>query len=180
MDIEYRKVAESELDEFRRIRLLALRESPTAFGSSFEESSVHPDEYFTGLIKVEDSDGMLCGAWDGNHLCGVGGLRRDGRLKQRHRASIWGMYVEPDRRGKRVGHAILDRLLAKARAIPELAIIMLTVEASNAPALRLYSQFGFVKVGTEPMALRVDGRYWDLDQMALHLGGGAHPAGNVP
>lgn len=54
--------------------------------------------------------------------------------------------VSPDMRRLGVGAALMEALLAQSRS-EALSALSLEVRASNAPALALYSRFGFVRTG---------------------------------
>ncbi len=56
------------------------------------------------------------GAFEGETLRGMVGLERERRSKTRHKAKVVGMYVAPEVVGQGVGRALLDRLVAEARA----------------------------------------------------------------
>ena len=61
--------------------------------------------------------------------------------------------------------AAIDR----ARQIPGLGLIRLSVESTNEPATSLYASLGFETFGVERRALLVGGEYFDQSLMALVL-----------
>jgi len=77
------------------------------------------------------------------------------RTKVRHRGHVVGMYVVPERARRGIGRALLDAQIDRARAIPGLAGLTLTVTAGNDGARTLYERAGFVVVGRDPDAVRV-------------------------
>ncbi len=92
--IELRVLSAQDAAEFQRLRLEALRDSPTAFSSSYE------DERDRDLVRVAerispDGLGLIFGAFDGGRLVGTAGFRREGGRKLEHKSFIWGMYVTP-------------------------------------------------------------------------------------
>lgn len=158
-ELVYRRLAPSDVTEYRRLRLYGLRESPAAFGSSFEEESKRPLPMFVG--RLESSDGQwTIGALAGKRLAGVVSLVRDPSLKRRHRAAIYGMYVAPGWRRKGVGRELICRAIAVAESLAGVKQLHLGVVSSNRPALRLYESVGFVSYGEEPRALFIRGRYY--------------------
>ena len=60
---------------------------------------------------------------------------------------------------------MVEQVLARARTRVEQ--VHLAVTANNAAAVALYEHLGFVRYGTEPRALRVNGR--DLDEHLMVL-----------
>jgi len=89
------------------------------------------------------------------------------REKMRHRGDIWGVYVAPDARGTGVGRRVMEHILEHART--RVLQVHLAVTATNAAAVALYDRLGFVRYGTEPRALKVNGRYLDEHLMVLQF-----------
>jgi ribosomal protein S18 acetylase RimI-like enzyme len=154
---------------FRRLRLFGLQESPTAFGSSYKQAKKIPLKEHAKRLNLTRSEGVVVGAFEKNQLVGIGGLLRHDGIKERHKAFVWGMYVQPEFRKRGIGRAILNRLVATAVSIKGLIIVKLAVESSNIPAKKLYESFGFRIIGREPKALCVDGVFFDEDFMILEM-----------
>jgi ribosomal protein S18 acetylase RimI-like enzyme len=156
---------------YQALRLHGLRESPAAFGSTYEGEVDTPlAEIAARLARGAAGENVVFGAWDeGGQLVGVAGLGRGTSLKTRHRAGVWGMYVAPEARGGGVGRALLAALIAHARSLDGVERLVLGVEAGNEPARALYRSFGFVTYGLEPQAYLLDGEYWDSELMTLRL-----------
>ena len=74
--------------------------------------------------------------------------------------------AHPDHRRRGVGAALLDHLLAVARAT-RAALVTLEVRRTNHPAITLYEQRGFVRVGVRPAYYQEDGE--DAVVMTLNL-----------
>ena len=90
------------------------------------------------------------------------------RLSQ-HTAVIWGMHVAAEHQEKGYGRALLIAALDRAREVPGLALVRLSVESTNEPARTLYASLGFDTYGVERRALLVGGKYYDEELMALEL-----------
>lgn len=166
-----RRLGAEDAAEYQALRLRGLRESPEAFGSSYEEEVDRPLEMVAGrLAGGAANESAAFGAFDAaGALVGVGGLYRDTHRKARHRANVVGMYVAPEARGQGIGRALLDALVAHARSIEGVHRLELGVTTTNAPARALYRAFGFVPYGVQPDAYRADGRSWDSELMTLAL-----------
>jgi ribosomal protein S18 acetylase RimI-like enzyme len=108
------------------------------------------------------------GAFVEGKLCGYVGLDRETRTKCRHKATLVGMYVEPETAGRGLGRALVDALLDEARA-DGLELIVLTVTEGNANAQGLYERCGFRSFGVEPHAIKVGGRAYGKNHMYLLL-----------
>ncbi len=78
--------------------------------------------------------------------------REQGREKRRHVAWVLRMYVAAS--GAGVGRLLLRAALGRARELPGVAKVNLTVAAHNARAIRLYESEGFRSIGREEDAFR--------------------------
>jgi ribosomal protein S18 acetylase RimI-like enzyme len=163
MDI--RRLQPTDAEPYRALRLRALREHPEAFTSSFEEDSQEP---VAASQKRLEGKVRMWGAFVDGALVGIVGLDPEARLKNRHKAHVVGMYVAPEAGRRGVGRALMDALLADARA-SGFELLVLTVTAGNDGARDLYVRCGFKTFGIEPGAIKVDGRAYDKDHMALPL-----------
>jgi ribosomal protein S18 acetylase RimI-like enzyme len=81
-----------------------------------------------------------------------------------------GMGVRKGYRRQGIGERLAARTIAEAKELG-LERIELEVYASNVPAIRLYEKMGFGVEGVKKRACRIDGRYDDVVDMALFLGG---------
>lgn len=157
---------------YQVLRLRGLRESPEAFGSTYEGEVDTPLEQIAErLSRGSDRENVMFGAFNenGGALVGLAGLGRGTSLKTRHRCGIWGMYVAPEGRGRGVGRALMSALIAHARTLQGVERLVLGVESGNEAARALYHALGFVTYGIEPQAYKLDGRYWDSELMTLDL-----------
>lgn len=157
---------------YQALRLRGLRQSPAAFGSTYEnEAGIPLEEIAERLACGADGDDVIFGAFDdeGGALVGLAGVRRGTSLKTRHRGGVWGMYVAPEARGRSVGRALVSALIAHARTLEGVERLVLGVESGNDAARALYHALGFVTCGIEPQAYKLDGRYWDSEMMTLDL-----------
>ena len=169
--LSVRELSGDDADDFRRLRLRALKEHPDAFGSSYEAESAVPLEAAAERLRrnAESGDSFTLGAYRGSRLVGMVGFYQETREKTRHRGNIWGMYVPLEEQGKGVARALLTRAIELARALPGLEQIELAVVTRNRRARGLYAALGFETYGTEPRALFVDGEYLDEEHMVLLL-----------
>ena len=78
-----------------------------------------------------------------------------------------GILVHRDFRSRGVGSALLAEVLERCRGRFE--VVVLSVFATNEGARRLYQSVGLSLTGTVPRAVRRNGQYIDLDQMAILL-----------
>ena len=97
------------------------------------------------------------------------GLHRDHHHKAAHKVHLWGMYVAPEQRRQGVAAALLAAAIAHARTLPGVAWAHLSVSDTAPAARRLYDRAGFHCWGSEPDALRHDGRSGVEHHLALRL-----------
>lgn len=163
----------ADLDAFFQLRLRGLQAHPEAFGTSHQEAlEKGPAQYEAILQGTQAADGnFVLGASiaPGLELIGTVGLRREPRLKERHKAVVVGMYVAPEAAGRGVGRALLDDLLARSEQIEGLRQIQLVVTKQNEAARHLYESLGFRCYGREVDALCIDGIFRDADLMARFI-----------
>jgi RimJ/RimL family protein N-acetyltransferase len=155
---------------YQALRLRGLRESPTAFSSSYEdEVGRSVAEVVARVLPAADGSKRVFGAFVDGALGGIVTFVRPQRPKLEHTSEIVGMYVAPEHRRQRLGRALVDSVVRHARTLAGVEQIKLAVTASNEPARRLYRAVGFVRYGVEPNALRVEGVYYDEELYALRL-----------
>ena len=168
--MEIRFLKSQNAAAYRDLRLQALRESSTAFGSSYEqETCLSLTDFAARLRPHNDSTNGIFGAFsDSEQLIGMLGFSRESRPKRAHIGSLWSMYVLPEFRRQGIGEALLDEALSHARRVGVLQIV-LTVTTSNLAACSLYRSRGFERFGLERDALFIDGTYFDEEHLALHF-----------
>lgn len=166
-----RRLSGEDAAVYQALRLRGLRESPEAFGSSYEEEVDRPLERVAErLAGGAANESAVFGAFDaGGALVGVGGLYRETHLKARHRATVVGMYVAPEVRGQGIGRALLAAVVAHARSMDGVRRLELGVTTTNASARALYRAFGFTAWGVQPDAYRAGGQSYDSEMMTLAL-----------
>jgi ribosomal protein S18 acetylase RimI-like enzyme len=168
MTITIRLLDAADAAAFKTVRLRAVDTSPTSFLPTLDEEAALPAGEFAARITPTPVQAVF-GAFDGRTLVGIAGVRRDARTKVAHKATIWGVYVEPAYRGRGIAQSLLDSATAHASHAWQCRQLMLCVNAINDAAERLYASQGFVRIGTEPRALCIDGRFYDEHYMVKLL-----------
>jgi len=168
-EMETRRLTEHDVEALWELRLQALEFAPGAFGESAEEHRQTSMEAYANRLRDGGDENFVIGAFAGSGLVGMVGFYRELRLKRRHRGGIWGMFVAPSSRGQGVGAALLQDALTRAKSIPGLRSVHLSVTATQPAARRLYVSAGFVPYGTEPGALMVGDRYIDEEHLILRF-----------
>jgi ribosomal protein S18 acetylase RimI-like enzyme len=165
IEFEIRPVTRDDTPAWRELRLESLTRHPEAFASSHEEFALLDARAVAGGIPAPGGDDILFGVFTGGALAGCVGFYREKGLKVRHKGVMWGVYLRPILRGRGVGEALIDRLIAHARAHVE--ILKCAVNPANLGARNLYLSRGFEPYGREPRALRTGGRDHDDELLAL-------------
>jgi ribosomal protein S18 acetylase RimI-like enzyme len=165
--LHFRPLQRDHWQAFRALRLMSVADSPLAIYPTYEEEASRSPEDIQDRI-AESASQVVFGAFDGETLVGIAGLRGDPLVQVAHKAVLWGVFVHPDWRRGGLARRLLGELFAHARA-RGVTQVKLSVNTGNAKAAALYRSLGFELYGREPRAMRVDGRYHDEDLMLLRL-----------
>ncbi|MET0320352.1 MAG: GNAT family N-acetyltransferase [Duganella sp.] len=160
MSILIRRLTPADSAAFQSLRLSGLRETPTAFTSSYEEECNTPLSV-TEAYFASDAGRNRFGAFDGDRLVGMVGVGREPQIKLRHKAFIRGMQVDVAYRGTGVGRQLMNEAMACIATMEGVTKVTLAVTVGNAAAIHLYESLGFKVYGREHHALIVDGVAYD-------------------
>ncbi|OLC57261.1 MAG: hypothetical protein AUH85_03925 [Chloroflexi bacterium 13_1_40CM_4_68_4] len=146
-----RPIRADEWRELREIRLHALADTPSAFGSTFAEENERPDDWWRerAALASRALDRVTFVAEDGTRFRGLAtGFRESATHTHVHLFSMW---VEPAARRSGVARGLVQAVCEWARGL-EARSVRLGVTVTNAPAIRLYESCGFAPTGrTEPL-----------------------------
>src|SRR5437764_13470551 len=103
-DLQIRPLEPADAEAYQALRLLGLRETPEAFGSTFEEDVTLAREVVAERLAHSRTSParVVFGAWRDAALVGVVGAMQSPKRKTRHAAVVWGAYVAPEQRGQGV------------------------------------------------------------------------------
>src|SRR5512143_1345489 len=121
-----RRLRPEDAESLVALRREALVEEPLAFGASIDDDrGLSLDFVRTAL--ADDQEQAVFGHFEGTSLTGMVGIIREARVKRRHQAVIWGMYVSPFARRSGVGRGLLAAAVAHARLWPPVELLHLSV-----------------------------------------------------
>ena len=167
--VTVRLLENDDATAYHALRLEGLRGAPTAFGSSEVEEAGLTRAQVEARLTAGLPDIATFGAFLDGQLVGAATLLCNPRVKTGHRANLVAMYVTAAARGHGIGRKLIDAVVARARTLPRVEEITLSVTVGNGEARRLYERAGFEVYGIKPRALKIDGQYYDMDLMALRL-----------
>jgi ribosomal protein S18 acetylase RimI-like enzyme len=160
-----RHLTPEDIPVLREARLEGLRNHPEAFSADLAVwEALTPEVWRTRVMN-----GNWFGAFVGDALAGICAISVSYSSKTSHIGEFGAMYVRAGHRGKHVGDALIDAVIAFATQKFEL--VTLTVIAENAPAIALYERHGFATTGKMPRAIRIGDRYYDELYMVRDLVG---------
>lgn len=155
MSLEIKSLTAERWEDYREIRLEALKTESPAFGSSYEEEEKFPTE------KWKERIGSMLFCLDEGVPVGMISYVIRNRLKTNHGADIFSMYVKPEHRGKGLGDMLVKGAIKRIMENKGVTKIVLSVVTSQEPAVRLYEKNGFKPVGILHGELQVDGVFYD-------------------
>ncbi|WP_157979786.1 GNAT family N-acetyltransferase [Kribbella monticola] len=152
-----RPLGPEDARQYREFRLQALRDSPSAFTSSYEEEVEKPLEFtIDRLLGGGRPKDVTLGALDDDgQLLGIAGMTVEPRRQVQHKATLFGMAVAPAAAGRGIGKTLVTAIVEQGAATDGLLQIGLTVSEGNERAERLYRSCGFEEWGREPQAVIV-------------------------
>ena len=151
-----RELTTDDWELMRDVRLAALADAPSAFGSTYAREAAFTETQWRGRVSERSvtflaygpaadgpaADGPAAdGPADGPAPAGLAGVYVEDSLPQV--VSVW---VRPAARGLGAGEALIEATAAwaKSRSFP---VLYLWVTEANAPARRLYARCGFAPTG---------------------------------
>ena len=140
--VTIRRIRPDEGARLRAIRIEALADSPSAFGSTLAETIRRPYAYWEhrAADNAAGEESVLFVAEEPEGWCGLAGAYRD--ESDRTSADLISMWVRPAYRGQALGRRLVESVVAWARG-HGLAQLALWVETGNASAIALYECCGF-------------------------------------
>jgi ribosomal protein S18 acetylase RimI-like enzyme len=130
---------------FKAVRLLALKDAPHAFGSTYAKESQFADaEWLRRVERMNGERGAGFLAMDGETGCGIAGsFLHQNDPTRAHLVSMW---TAPTHRQQGIGRLLVGEVLKWAHG-RNARILLLMVTSNNEPAMRFYQRLGFTRTG---------------------------------
>ncbi|MBT3602186.1 MAG: GNAT family N-acetyltransferase [Candidatus Latescibacteria bacterium] len=125
------------------VRLRALQDTPSAFGSTHAREALFTDEMWIVRATLQP-DRVTYLAMDGQEACGIiGGFLN---LEEGPRVTLVSMWVAPTHRCVGVGQQLVQAITGWAKA-QSVGRLFLQVTNNNDLAIAFYQRIGFAKTG---------------------------------
>lgn len=141
--------------EYKDLRLLALQTDPQAFDEPYSRPSLWDDEKWQRRLREANEGKTSCMLFARleRKLIGMVGFYRNEDDLASHTAQIWGVYVDPQKRGQGVAKSLFTEILKVLTNNPDIATVKLQVNTDQPIAKKLYESFGFTVTTTSQIQL---------------------------
>jgi ribosomal protein S18 acetylase RimI-like enzyme len=139
--VEISTLAPPEWQQYKDLRLQALREEPGAFSSTYNETYSNTDEYWqTRLMDAQQQEkSWIFFAKQESKLVGM--VSANGA--DHNSIQVHGVFVAREFRGNRIGKLLMDTLISKIAQNSRYEKLYLDVNAEQVAAVNLYQSCGF-------------------------------------
>jgi RimJ/RimL family protein N-acetyltransferase len=136
----------SEWDLFRDVRLLALKDAPGAFTTSYTQAAQRTPETWQSLVCGPTK--QIFGLFDCERLVGITGAFAWPDDASGETATLVMSYILPPYRGRGLSRLLYAAALDWTRAHPRFKRVIVAMRASNAASRRACERQGFAPVRT--------------------------------
>ena len=147
---------------YKSLRLEGLKESPLAFGKTYEEEvAIEDDIWKDRLIRTQKGELWHFFAKHEDTCVGMIGGYRDPLKKFNHIVHIVSVYVRPEFRGMGIGKKLFTEFMNAVQKDTTVKKVKLMVVDSQDAAKHMYEAAGFRQVGIQQQELHHEGVYYD-------------------
>jgi RimJ/RimL family protein N-acetyltransferase len=143
-----RALAVSEWELFRDVRLMALKDAPGVFATSYSQAAQRTPETWQSLVSGPTN--QVFGLFDGAVLIGITGAFAWPDDHSAETATLVMSYIVPAFRGRGLSRLLYAAALDWTRAHPRFTRVIVAMRASNAASRRACKGHGFAPVRTAP------------------------------
>ncbi len=167
--MEIRLFTEQDAQSLWDLRMLALETNPWSFVDSPEELRATSVQEFATRLRADHAENFIVGAFEQGAAIGMVGCYQEVPLKRRHKAWIWGVFVAPAARGRGISKSLMQAAIQRAKSIPGVEMLLLTVAVDQPAPRKLYASLGFRSFGVEPRGLKIGDDSHDEENMVLEF-----------
>jgi ribosomal protein S18 acetylase RimI-like enzyme len=167
--VEVRLFTEQDAQSLWDLRMHALETEPWSFVDSPEELRAMSVKQFATRLRADTAENFIVGAFERGAAVGMVGCYQEVPLKRRHKAWIWGVFVAPAARGRGIAKSLMLTAIERAKSIPALEMLLLTVGVGQPAPRKLYESLGFRSFGIEPCGLKIGNESHDEENMVLEF-----------
>jgi ribosomal protein S18 acetylase RimI-like enzyme len=167
--VEIRELTDQDAQALWDLRLLALETDPWSFVESPEELRAIGIEEYAQRLQSNSTANFVVGAFEQNQLLGMVGFYQEQPKKRRHKGWIWGVYVKEEARGRGLAKSLMQEAITRAKAIPGLEVLLITVSVNQPAPRNLYLSLGFRSIGIEPQGLKIGADHLDEEHLVLEF-----------
>lgn len=143
--IDIAKLIPDRWDEYKNLRLRALKSDPEAYGLLYDEALKKSEEEWRTLLEQADEgvDHWIFFAKLNGELVGMVSARITIPPGDGDTVKVGEVYVAREARGKGISKMLFQRLLSEITKNPKWKYAKVKVFTSQEPAIELYKSFGF-------------------------------------
>jgi len=163
VEAEFRELDKDDAESLIALRLSVMKTNPYSFTISENEEKRTTKENIQRAIDsyASSSEKIMIGAFNGS-LIGAIGIERSYHEYERHKAMLWGPYVQEPNRGKGIGNSLVKKALDFAFTIGDVNMVTVETASKSSEAIHLFKKNGFTESGRQNNALLINGDYLDL------------------
>ena len=151
-DVQIITLEPKDWQQYKNLRLRALKEEPHAYGSTYEENAERPDEFWKQRLEdasKEKTQWLVFAELKGEVIGMVGAFVE----KEIDNAHVIAVYVAPEARGKGISKLLMNNLLSQIKKNKLVKKITVDVNPEQLPAFNLYKNSGFEIIKKYKMVL---------------------------
>jgi RimJ/RimL family protein N-acetyltransferase len=141
-----RALAVSEWEMFRDVRLMALKDAPGVFATSYTQAAQRTPETWQSLVTGPTN--QIFGLFDGQRVVGITGAFAWPDDRSCETVTLVMSYIVPAYRGRGLSRLLYATALDWTRAQPRFRRVIVAMRASNAASQRACERHGFTPVRT--------------------------------
>lgn len=161
--MEIKLLEEDDWDSFKSIRLEALLNSPSNFGSYFEVEEKYDEVKFREIMNHN----FIFGIFESDQIIASAAIGKIPNPRRIHIGQIWAVYTKPDFRRRNLSSKLISHIVNFAKN--HFMQLKLSVNTDNLQAMKAYKNAGFIEYGREPRALKIGDKFEDITLMYLML-----------